>query len=693
MNEILKIVLSLSLSGSIFILLLLLIRHFFSEKLSKRWQYYIWLVVIVRLLLPFTPSVSLVGNIFEDIEQYMEEESVPYSSINTSNNAQSEVDDTEDMAWMDTEDQSFEPEEETQTDSENLWAIWLVVAVILFIRKVTIYQSFVKYLHAGCMPVTEIEPLEALGRAMEQNHIKARVELHKNNLISSPLLIGFFHPCIVVPALNVPEESFYYTILHELTHYKRGDMFYKWLLQFTICMHWFNPLIYLMQHEIERECELSCDEHIISGLNNIEQRKYGDTLLEAVKMNGIYKNSLASVTLIGSKEILKERLKSIMNYKKKSKLTVTVTAIITILICVGANVTGAYAASKNQEKISTENSITVEEKQYSLKDLAKQYYEDNELIRFLGIFNYLNKSTQKSYCKKMINDDKVAFFATIVKELESDLVNYCAKKAYKDDKFTIFFCLIPYLSDEDLESWIEICSLDGRYNYLPFLRQYNESTMNEDTIEDETDEESNNSDTKANSADSAKKEQERIKEYAKFGIIKIEDEFFYKEEQVRFLLDEKADNDSMYVVVNPDGKVFIEVIRSMDGAIEKIKYLTKEEIKDRFGEASLFMIGEPEVKTSRLTERDASSDISKVIVSCKSKNWYVIEGDECNYVYYNGLSGDYAYSFDNTSTLFKLNIYDVGKTEGGYVLMSVEKDYDILIYYNDKEVSYTKISG
>lgn len=586
MNEILKIVLSLSLSGSIFILLLLLIRHFFSEKLSKRWQYYIWLVVIVRLLLPFTPSVSLVGNIFDDIEQYMEEESVPYSSINTSNNAQSEVDDTEDMAWMDTEDQSFEPEEETQTDSENLWAIWLVVAVILFIRKVTIYQSFVKYLHAGCMPVTEIEPLEALGRAMEQNHIKARVELHKNNLISSPLLIGFFHPCIVVPALNVPEESFYYTILHELTHYKRGDMFYKWLLQFTICMHWFNPLVYLMQHEIERECELSCDEHIISGLNNIEQRKYGDTLLEAVKMNGIYKNSLASVTLIGSKEILKERLKSIMSYKKKrSKLTVAATVFATVLICVGVNVTGAYAAPMNREEVSLNSSVTVEEKQYSLEDLAKQYYENDELVRFSGIFSYLKKSTQKSYCKKIINDEKVAFFVTIVKELDTDQVNICAQKAYKEDKLSFFFCLIPYFSEEDRERWIEKCTLDERSNYLVFFRRFNEDILSEDEFDDEFDddkEENKTSDTKVKSEDGSKNEQDLMNEYEKFGITKRDDKYFYKEEQVRVLYDQKAYDEFMYVVVNPDGKVYIEVIRSMDGAIEKIENLTKEEITDLF---------------------------------------------------------------------------------------------------------------
>ena len=67
MNELLKTILSLSLSGSLLILILLLCRPIVRDRLSKQWQYYIWLVVIFRLLLPFTPEASLVGNLFQHI--------------------------------------------------------------------------------------------------------------------------------------------------------------------------------------------------------------------------------------------------------------------------------------------------------------------------------------------------------------------------------------------------------------------------------------------------------------------------------------------------------------------------------------------------------------------------------------------------------------------------------------------------
>ena len=152
-----------------------------------------------------------------------------------------------------------------------------MAALILMIRKITIYQSFVKYIRAGCAEVEDLDRLEQFGRLVEQSGVKTAVELTTNHLISSPLLIGFFHPCIVLPTERLTESEFQYTILHELTHYKRRDMFYKWLVQLTLCVHWFNPLVYLMGREVERACELSCDEAVIRGLDPQGRRAYGDT--------------------------------------------------------------------------------------------------------------------------------------------------------------------------------------------------------------------------------------------------------------------------------------------------------------------------------------------------------------------------------------------------------------------------------
>ncbi|MBD5490296.1 MAG: M56 family metallopeptidase [Lachnospiraceae bacterium] len=232
----------------------------------------------------------------------------------------------------------------TENTVQALCILWLVAALLLFVRKITVYQSFVKYVIAGSKPVDDITLLERFGQIMAENHIKGTVELCVNDLVSSPLLIGFTHARVVLPTIDLSEDDFYYTVLHELIHYKRRDMFYKWLVQLTICLHWFNPFAYLMGREINRTCELSCDERVITTLSDKSRKSYGDTLLNAIGTGGSYQDTLASVTLNESKELLKGRLEAIMKYKKIPKAVQTAAVFITGILVGGAAVLGAYAA-------------------------------------------------------------------------------------------------------------------------------------------------------------------------------------------------------------------------------------------------------------------------------------------------------------------------------------------------------------
>lgn len=288
MNEVLKCILSLSLSGSLLILPLLLFRPLYRKRLGKTWQYYIWLVVIARLLLPFGPEPGAVGALFHEIESSAGDGIFSEQNFLTPSGG------------------VFLPEGDTAPVQENLpqklpqnekpeihlWLVWLMGAVILLIRKITVYQSFAKYIRAGCTDVTNLDLLEQFGTLAEKAKMKQAVELSVNSLISSPLLIGFFRPRVVLPSCDMPERDFRYTVMHELIHGKRLDMFYKWLVQFALCIHWFNPLVYFMEREIRRTCELSCDETLVMALDHRERQAYGATLLNAMKAKGAYKDSL-----------------------------------------------------------------------------------------------------------------------------------------------------------------------------------------------------------------------------------------------------------------------------------------------------------------------------------------------------------------------------------------------------------------
>lgn len=322
MNEILKIVLSLSLSGSLLILVLLLCKPLFRNRISKRWQHYIWLVIIARLLLPFTPETSPVGTLFHQVDRVIvQADTTPTPRQNIAPILRDNtVIKNETVPKSGETDVAPIPQRFFSVVIQNFWLAWLVMALILIIRKITIYQDFVKYIRAGHAEVSDTAILDRLALIGEQAGIKRPVELYTNSLISSPLLLGFFRPCIVLPSTDLALIDLDYTLLHELTHYKRRDMFYKWLVQFAICLHWFNPLVYVMGREVGRTCELACDETVIKALDPQGRRAYGDTLLNAIGTGGSYKDALASVTLNENSELLKERLGAIMKYKKSLKL-------------------------------------------------------------------------------------------------------------------------------------------------------------------------------------------------------------------------------------------------------------------------------------------------------------------------------------------------------------------------------------
>ena len=350
MNEFIKILLSLSVSGALLLLLILGLKPLYKNKFSKRWQYYIWIVVALRFLLPFTPDTTIVGSLFEKFDTAAITNEIPTSPnvpvpVGTGNSKAEPI------------QTNREINDTAMREPFNIYVclffIWSALALVLFVRKITVYQGFIQYIKAGNKEVSDIKILNLLSDCEEKLNINTRVELSCNPLIASPMLIGFFRPRIILPVGELEDKELSYIFVHELTHYKQRDMFYKWLIQIVVCVHWFNPFVYLLEKEVNKSCELSCDEKVISVLDDTARREYGDTLISFLKSNNLYKSSLASVTLTEGAEQLKERLGAIMKFRKKSKVIIAITAIFTVAVCICFFVTGAYAAPSVANDLKT----------------------------------------------------------------------------------------------------------------------------------------------------------------------------------------------------------------------------------------------------------------------------------------------------------------------------------------------------
>ena len=379
MSEFIKILLSLSVSGALLLLLILGLKPLYKNKFSKRWQYYIWIVVALRFLLPFTPDTTIVGSLFEKFDTAAITNEIPTIpnvpvQVSTGNNEAEPIQTNRDM----TAAAAREPFNKYVC----LFFIWSALALVLFVRKVTVYQGFIQYIKAGNKEVSDIKILNLLSDCEEKLNIKTRVELSCNPLIASPMLIGFFRPRIILPVGELEDKELSYIFVHELTHYKQRDMFYKWLIQIVVCVHWFNPFVYLLEKEVNKSCELSCDEKVLSVLDDKAKREYGDTLISFLKSSNLYKSSLASVTLTEGAEQLKERLGAIMKFRKKSKVVIAITTIFTVAVCVCFFVTGAYAApsANSKEKNLMPDAVPNVENNKGYTYVQRGFYSDSYII-------------------------------------------------------------------------------------------------------------------------------------------------------------------------------------------------------------------------------------------------------------------------------------------------------------------------
>ncbi len=357
MNTVFKVFLSMSFSGGLLILVLLLGKRVWAGKLSRQWQYYIWLAVILRLLLPFGPETSLLGRTYQMAGQAAvqatpppqlspvipEAGPVPAAGLEqVQGNAGRPADDLTEARPL---PGIIAPL------IEHIWLLWLAVALGLLIRKVSIYQGFMRYLRASAVPVSDTGLLDQLSRLAAQAGVKEPVELWVDSLVSSPLLTGFFRPCIVLPRVDIPDKELRFILLHELTHYKRRDMFYKWLVQITVCLHWFDPLVYRMAREIDKACEFSCDEAVLAKIGSSSAQDYGQTLLNAMAAVGRYKGELGAVPLSENKQLLKERLGAIMDFQKKPGTTRLLTGALTLCVVLGAVFVGIYPTAAALDRL------------------------------------------------------------------------------------------------------------------------------------------------------------------------------------------------------------------------------------------------------------------------------------------------------------------------------------------------------
>ena len=162
-----------------------------------------------------------------------------------------------------------------------LFALWLAGGLGVLGWNGLSHLRFRRWLARWGRPVESPELLRAYNALGDALGLNRRPRLAVCPGLEVPMLAGLFRPALLLPEGQVSGELLHYALLHELTHYRRRDIWLKALMLWVCAVHWFNPLVWLMARAVERDTELACDERAAGRLPAGERAEYGRAILEA----------------------------------------------------------------------------------------------------------------------------------------------------------------------------------------------------------------------------------------------------------------------------------------------------------------------------------------------------------------------------------------------------------------------------
>ncbi len=414
-------ILSLSLSGAVIGGILILFHPLTRKHFSKKWNYYIWLILVIRLIIPagfgFSPfhmSYAALdaskGNAVESVERGIkteenigiekagrlenieQEEIGEIGSIGESGEVKNSVEKPDTVSFAGT---SFTGKENFLLSRRIVYVLgilWLVGVLIAFFAKLVRYGQLIKKTKASCRPVTDGDVIVTANIVALRLNLQTNITIYESLQVSGPVTMGLFKPFVILP---IEERRIGDTALvfhHELLHIKRKDLWYKWLWQLILCVHWFNPVLYKIQKILSEDCELSCDEQILKHLSDNGKRAYGNVLLDTAQKNLDFGETVFLTTLLEEKKALKERLKGIIEYKKQSGLKVVVSLCALVLV-MSLSACGTIIISGDSEDASENSAYATEDDDWSFWDIFRTNEDD-----FLKSFPKKFDESGEAYC-------------------------------------------------------------------------------------------------------------------------------------------------------------------------------------------------------------------------------------------------------------------------------------------------------
>ena len=298
MSELFLEIVNRSIAASWIVIAVLILR--FCLKKAPKWvNVLLWGIVAVRLIFPFSieSALSLIPSA-ETVSPSIMMETAP--SVQTGVPALDQV-------INPVIDHSLSPAPGASANPLQIWisvmaAVWLAGAATLLLYSAISYWRL---------------------RRRVREAVILRDNIYQSENAGSPFVLGIIQPKIYLP-YSVDSGALAYVIAHEQTHIRRGDHWWKPLGFLLLTVHWFNPLLWLGYILLCRDIELACDEKVIREMGSEQRADYTQALVSC----SVSRRSIAACPLAFGEVGIKERVKSVMNYKKPAFWIVLASVVV-----------------------------------------------------------------------------------------------------------------------------------------------------------------------------------------------------------------------------------------------------------------------------------------------------------------------------------------------------------------------------
>ena len=336
------------ITSSALILCIMLIRVIFKGKISSRLQYALWILVVLRLIVPVSAQVYMaigsveefrimdltkmieerVGDVTEQLEQpitFTTSVGGPVGKLAAEYILRQNADS---LNTGDGPTSVFYAGKIGLTWLDVLRRIWIGGMIVMTLWMVITNIVFAHRLHKGRKEFV-------LSESTDENLPRNNTKIYTMEGLVSPCLYGIplKEAIYLTPDIAEDKDRLRHVLTHELCHKKHGDSFWSIMRSILLIVYWMNPLVWVAAVLSKRDCELACDEAALLMLDEEERISYGETLLSIITGKGRLSDIVCTATtMTGSGKSVKERIKFIA--EKPHVLGITVAAVLTLVIAV-----------------------------------------------------------------------------------------------------------------------------------------------------------------------------------------------------------------------------------------------------------------------------------------------------------------------------------------------------------------------